>query len=398
MQTKYLFLFRMVLGSTLLLYSLNAPALHMSPWLLGTLYFAYVSVAFALLWIGRVRSFNELAVFVSFMFDIAATSSILYLTEGFQSEFYVAYFLVIMSTCFLERLVFSFVVGGVACIVYSYFAFPGWGGIHPFYLLRSSLLLVTAFFSTYIADTVRRSEQAAVDRYSSELAWMQRLSLIGKAMSSLLHEVKTPLSSILLNVEQIQDLLQQGKKIDGPLESITHETESTLAALTDFLDFSRPKDLDLKPQDLNRPLQRALEAIRLRIQDRDITVETDLNEMTMVLCSERHLTQAFTNVMLNAIDAMPAGGLLQVRRKIHEGKVSTDFIDNGMGMGKETLERLFEPFFTGKPETGHGLGLTIVRWTVQKHSGELTIRSDGPGTGTTVRISLPLAPQLQQAI
>lgn len=390
MQARYLLTFRTLLVGTLVLYSLHAPGTGANrPWLWAVfaLHFAAALTIFSL---GHRRRFGETVVLSSFILDIAVTSLVLYLTEGFRTEFYIAYFLVILSTCFLEKLSFSFIVGGVTCVVYAYFAYPGGGELQPLYLLRGSLLLVTAFFSAYVTDSARRIERETEQRYAAQLAWLQRLSMVGRAMSAVLHEAKTPLSTILLCAEQIRELLSRRAPITEPVAMIEQEAGRTLEILVNFLDFARPRPLELSPIDLAVPLKRAMEAVRLHVHNRDVELAVDLTRTALVLGSERHLVQAFTNIMLNAVQAMPLGGRLAVAASVRPGIAVVEFSDTGVGMSPETIQRLFEPFFTEKPETGHGIGLTVVRWIVQKHAGDLRIASEGPRRGATITVSLPL--------
>ena len=390
MQTRYLIFFRGLLAGTLLLYTLHAPSPPIEPVWTWLLFFAYLALASCVYWTGQTRRLPDSTLLFFFLVDMIITSSVLYINEGFHNEFYVAYFLVILSTCFLEKLSFSLIVGVGAFIIYAYFAFPESGELQPFYLLRSSLLLVTAFFSAYVADSVRRIERATTERYADEMAWMQRLSIVGKAMAAVLHEAKTPLSTITLAVEQVRELTRRGENPEDSLDMIDKEAQRTLAILTNFLDFAKPRPLELKNLDINRPIKRALEAVQLYVQDRDIALDVELGPAAKIHGSERHLVQVFTNIMLNALQAMPLGGKLRVRKTVLGGLAKVDFLDTGVGLAEDTISRLCEPFFTGKPESGHGLGLTVARWIIQKHSGELLIRSDGPGKGAVVSVSLPL--------
>ncbi len=389
MQARYLLIFRLLLSGTLLLYWTHSPTPSSSGAVIWALLAVQISLALTVYWLGRTRRIPDVTLLFSFLGDVAITSLVLYLNEGFQNEFYVAYFLVILSTCFLEKLWFSLIVGGTAFLIYAYFAYPGSGELSGFYLLRSSLLMVTAFFSAYVADSFRRIQQMTGDRYAAELAWMQRLSMVGQAMAAVLHEAKTPLGTISLCVEQIREYDRRGEKAQAPLDRIEQETDHVLAILNNFLDLARPRPLELKPLDVDLPLNRALEAARLHAQDRDIVLEAELGEASRVLGSERHLVQAFTNIMLNAVHAMPLGGRLSVKKTNLGGRVELDFTDTGTGMTPETLSRLSEPFFSSRPDTGHGLGLTVVRWVVDKHSGQLALRSPGLNKGTTVTVSLP---------
>jgi signal transduction histidine kinase len=331
----------------------------------------------------------------SFLGDIIATSVVLYLTRGFTSEFYIAYFLVILASCFLEELSYSFIVGGVACLVYGFLAFPE-GGIleQPFYLLRTTLLLVTAFFSTYIAGVARRVERVTGDRFTEELAWMGRLSLVGRALAGVLHEVKTPVSTIILTTDYVRRLVRRGddESVEAQLGVIEIEAQRAVEILGDFLEYTKPAALALKPLAVKTPLQRVLEAMKTRLNDGGISVDLDCEAGLDVMGSERHLVQVFTNLVMNSINAMPLGGRLDVAVRRIDSWAEIVVSDTGEGISADKLERLFEPFSSSRlDEGGHGLGLFIARWIVHKHSGALIARSAGKGRGTQMTVRLPLA-------
>jgi signal transduction histidine kinase len=137
------------------------------------------------------------------------------------------------------------------------------------------------------------------------------------------------------------------------------------------------------------------------LQHRQITVERlDSGELPLVQANPDHLKQVFLNLVLNAMDAMPAGGMLRVRTsldQIHLGggekpqeAVCVEISDTGHGMPPEIQARLFEPFFTTK-EDGAGLGLSVSYNIVEAHQGQISVTS-GEGAGTTFSILLPVAP------
>lgn len=395
MQAKYLLLFRAVLGETLLLHFLYSPVSPEHGKSLAALFACYAAFSFGCHALEKRGRLPPVAGLWTFLADIAATSAILYLTEGLAGDFYIAYFLVILGSCFLEQLSYSFIVGGVACVVYGALAFPGWEAVlNPFYLLRVSLLLVMSFFSAAVAEQARRIEHDTADRFVRRLAWMERLSLVGKAVAGILHETKTPLSTILLNAERARELIGRGKDAREALAMIESEAERACAILNDFLEFSRPAELELSPIDLRSVLERALETMRLTFESRGVRVDAAWSELPALRGSERHLIQVFTNILLNACDAMPLGGRLQVRSRLVDGRIEAEFSDDGVGIPRERLGQVFEPFSTSKSESGgHGLGMSIARWIVQKHGGDIQVESAGPGRGTVVRVFLPVLPK-----
>lgn len=397
MQSTYLLLFRGILCEVLLLQALYAPDSVLEKWM-WLAFPIYASSSAAWFWAmrkGRVPASWETWFF---FVDIAFTSTVLYLTKGFSSEFYVAYFLVILASCFLEELSYSFVVGGVASLVYGGLAWPAEGVFEqPFYLLRTSLLLVTAFFATYIAGMARRTRVAVGESYNRQLAWMHRLTVVGRALAGVLHEVKTPVSTVILSVNYIRGRLKEGDMAgaEAQLGIIEDEAERAAAILGDFLEYTKPAELTLKPLDLRTPLQRVMDVQSIRLEDRGIAASLDCPDGLLVAGSERHLVQVFTNLVMNSINAMPLGGRLTVTARREGGRALVEVRDTGEGISRETLDRLFEPFSSTRIEdSGTGLGLFIAQWIVQKHAGALTAHSEGKGKGARILVALPLAPGL----
>lgn len=393
MHAKYALLFRVVLGETLLLQIVHHPAASLHPWWLGALFLFYGAAAVGLFIAGRRKPLEPWISLWSFMLDIGVTSAVMWAGDLGATDFYVAYFLVILASCFLDRLMLSFIVGGVASVVYAALAFPGpdaW--LDPFYMLRVSMLLVSAFFAAYMADQSRRITRELTARFEERLAWMQRLSMVGRAMAGILHETKTPLASILLNVEYAREMVKRGGDVNEPLTTIEEEAQRAAEILSDFLQFSQPAELAIKPVKAHELLRKVLDNARVRLKDRGIILELAAGELPAVAGSERHLIQVFTNLVNNAIDAMPLGGSLAVRAASAGGKAEFRIADTGIGIPAERLPGLFEPFSTSKGEQGgHGLGLSIARWIIEQHSGEILVESAGVNRGATFTVVLPHA-------
>lgn len=380
----------------LLLQALYAPDSALENWM-WLVFPAYASLGAAWFWALR-RGLPGAWEAWFFFVDIAFTSLVLYLTKGFSSDFYIAYFLVIMASCFLEELSYSFIVGGVASVVYGALAWPAEGVFdQPFYLLRTSLLLVTAFFATYIAGMARRTQTAVGERYNQQLAWMHRLTVVGQALAGVLHEVKTPVSTVILSVNYIRGRLKLGdvEGAEAQLAIIEDEAERAVDILGNFLEYTKPAELALKPLPLKSPLQRVVDAQAIRLEDRGIAASLDCPDDLWVLGSERHLIQVFTNFVMNSMAAMPLGGRLTLTARREGGNARIEIQDNGEGISREMLDRLFEPFSSTRIEDGgHGLGLFIAKWIVQKHAGTLTAHSEGKGKGTSIVVILPSAPAM----
>jgi signal transduction histidine kinase len=146
--------------------------------------------------------------------------------------------------------------------------------------------------------------------------------------------------------------------------------------------------------DLTELLRRTLRLLEVILEKKKIRVEEESSEENLVVrCDAGKIQQVFTNVVLNAVDAMPQEGILKVRSRRSNGYAIVTFTDNGSGVLPQDLSRVFDPFFTTKSE-GTGLGLSICYGIITKHGGSLEIENRGSKDaykkGTTVSISLPL--------
>jgi len=224
------------------------------------------------------------------------------------------------------------------------------------------------------------------------LAWLQRLSTIGQMMSGVVHEVRTPLATVILTVEHAQRVLDKGGDPREQLTSAAREADRAVEILSDILDFAKPSPLELKPLPLAPLVKAALDPIWIRFDERSVDLWLELPEDITVLASSRHLHQVITILMMNALDAMPFGGRLELKATRSGGRASLALRDTGIGIDPAALKGLFEPFATGRAKSGGtGLGLNVARWIMHKHGGDVAISSEGIGKGTTVVITLPTA-------
>jgi two-component system cell cycle sensor histidine kinase/response regulator CckA len=169
--------------------------------------------------------------------------------------------------------------------------------------------------------------------------------------------------------------------------------------------FNIKKTINLKESNLGEIVE-TVEGVLPQWVDRGIRTKTEYIHRNLCVMADRaRLGEALMNLVLNAVEAMPDGGLLTIRTNLVRFQKEPIYIfnnymslicavlsvtDSGIGMDKETVQRMFEPFFTTKPETGRGLGLSIAHSIVKKHRGCIKVEST-PGKGTTVKVYLPLA-------
>ncbi|MFH2202620.1 MAG: HAMP domain-containing sensor histidine kinase [Elusimicrobiota bacterium] len=391
MTAKYLLLFRVILLLTVVLQSLYAPEAEKGVGWLISLCVGYGACAVLLYILESQGILKTQWSPWTFIIDILVTVLALYKSPGHSTDYYLAFFVVVLSSTLLNRPAFSFLIAGVVCFIYGHISLAEYDSIyHPEKLMNLAILMVTAFFSTFMADQARTVESAAKGQYEEQLAWMKHLSTVGKALTGVLHEVKTPLGTIVLNVEYVRELLRGGKDVAEPLLMIEQEAERASEILRNFLEFTKPSQLALSPLPAAEPLMHVLETLRVQLEDREIVVVRELDDGVMIAGSRRHLVQLFTNIVINAVEAMPLGGTLAAVQETAGGRVRLRFTDTGDGIAPEKLQALFEPFQTSRDKAGgSGLGLSIVRWIAQKHDGEVRIESPGVGRGTTVAVEFP---------
>ncbi len=212
----------------------------------------------------------------------------------------------------------------------------------------------------------------------------------------LAHELRNPLFPLQITVEN----LQRARQLDHE-QFMEVFTESTVTLKTElanlnsivarFSDFSKMPTPRFERMDVNESLREVLRLFDAQFNEVGkpaITRELFLKEGLPEIDGDAELLhRAFQNVVLNAVDAMPAGGTLTLRTSDLDGKIRVEIADTGNGLTSEESARLFTPYYTTKPQ-GTGLGLAIVQSVVSDHHGTVSISSE-EGRGTTIRIDLP---------
>ena len=170
---------------------------------------------------------------------------------------------------------------------------------------------------------------------------------------------------------------------------ILEEIERIDVIVKGLMDFARPASLELAPHNLNQVLQEVLNLMEANLNHHQIRLVKKLDpNLPAIRFDSDKLKQAFMNVVLNAMDAMPDGGRLEILTLQDSDRVRIDVVDSGVGIPAEDLDRLFEPFFTTKSQ-GTGLGLANAKRVLEQHSGDIQIKSIvGEGTATSLWLLL----------
>ena len=224
-----------------------------------------------------------------------------------------------------------------------------------------------------------------------------------KLVSELAHEIRNPLSSIRLNMELLAEDVdgiaadgaanQTTRRARAKIDLVRQECDRLQKLLDDFLDFSRQERIDPEPGNLNTEIDQLLDFFQPRAAEAGVELVRFLDPALPAVRIDREtFRSALLNLLINATQAMEAGGQLMVRTRAAGLGVTIELIDTGPGMSRETLARVFEAFYSTK-QGGSGLGLPTARKIVEAHGGTIDVES-APGRGTKVAIWLPAPPRL----
>lgn len=227
-----------------------------------------------------------------------------------------------------------------------------------------------------------------------EIIESEKMEMISLLAAGVAHEVGNPLNSLNIHLQLLKRLMDS--KVDSPstsealelIEVANSEVERLDRIINQFLQALRHKPPTLMRCDLKPILVGCLTLLKEEIENRSVDVKCEWNDaLPSIMGDETQLTQAFFNLIKNAIQAMPNGGTLDVKCDYDDNSVKLEFIDSGVGIPSDLIGNVTSPYITSKDD-GHGLGLMVVERVVRSHGAELEIDSV-PGKGTTFTIIFP---------
>ena len=240
----------------------------------------------------------------------------------------------------------------------------------------------------------RRDQQERLQRSA-------RLADIGQLAAGVAHEINTPLASIALRAESLLKsasdprllAIDSFKNFPRYLKTIDEEIFRCKRIIGSLLDFSRVRKPEVKESDLNALAERAAELVGHQMKLEQVTISLKLDAtLPRVPADEGQLRQALLALLMNALDATPSGGRVEIEtRREGADSVALTVADSGMGIPRENLDKIFSPFFTTKPVgQGTGLGLAICHGIVSSHGGEIQVESE-VDKGTRLSLVLPVS-------
>jgi signal transduction histidine kinase len=266
-------------------------------------------------------------------------------------------------------------------------------------MLRPLLfVLVTAFVGVLTAVLMDRiDEEREIIRRLKEsreqLIHAEKLTSLGQLAASIAHEINNPLAGVLTYTKLLEKKLAgdtfRKEEASDYLSKMESEVSRCSRIIRNLLDFSRQTEPHFRLVDINQVLEQVLSMVGHQAQIQKVEIVKEFSSsLPEVMADFDQLQQVFTNLTLNAIQAMSGGGKLTLRTSMANNQVKVDIQDTGCGISKENLSKLFTPFFTTKEKgKGVGLGLAVVRRIIERHKGEIKVQSE-VGKGTTFSLYL----------
>jgi len=274
-------------------------------------------------------------------------------------------------------------------------------GIYKFHLDSSSghHLVVNASVAPLVGKNgARLGRLILIDditqraRLEEQLVQTEKLTSLGLLAAGVAHEVNTPLAVISNYIQMLAKQIPAEDPRQKTIDRIVKQTFRASEIVNNLLNFSRTGAAELSEVDLNFVLEETLTLVQHPFKTARVNVVKNYSDnLPPVLGSTTRLQQVFLNLFMNARDAMPGGGMLEVRTVARNGSVEVEVTDTGAGIPPEHLHRIFDPFFTTKASgRGTGLGLSVSYGIIKEHAGKVDVRST-QGKGTSFRLEFPVA-------
>ncbi len=319
-------------------------------------------------------------------------------------------------------------------MIYAAVAFRGWGALsislvflcvvlprpfisspYPAPLLRPLFFVmfttIVGFLIAMLIDRIEKEEKARASldvahqelgtyvqqlkESQGQLIQAEKLTSLGQMAASIAHEINNPLAGVLVYTKLLSKKVAGDTFVKeealGYLSKMESEISHSSRIIRNLLDFARQTEPMFRLVDINRVLEQALSLVGHQAQLQNIEVIREISpSLPKVMADFDQLQQVFTNLTLNAIQAMPDGGRLILHTSVVDGQIRVDVQDTGCGIPKENLAKLFTPFFTTKEKgKGVGLGLAVIHGIIERHKGKVKVQSE-VGKGTTFSVYLEI--------
>jgi signal transduction histidine kinase len=221
----------------------------------------------------------------------------------------------------------------------------------------------------------------------------ERSAVVGRLASGIAHEIRNPLNFINLSIDHLRAMFAPKEEpsraqYNHMLTTIKDELARLNRLVTDFLGYGRPAKLKIREVDARSLIEEVRDLVNTQAEQQGVTVSIEQNGHgdAKLQADSELIKTCFSNLMINAIQAMPSGGALNISLRPDNGFLEIEFADTGVGIMPEDLAQIFEPYYSTK-DTGIGLGLPLTKKIIEEHGGKINVES-GLGRGTTFTVTL----------
>ena len=316
----------------------------------------------------------------------------------------VAHKLLDINIIFRKTLIYS-ILATVITLLYFGIVLLVENVFRVYYGYKSFLLsfLVIAFF-LLLLQPLKNIVQRFLDKYffhgtieqideeniklREEIQKSEKMKAIATLAAGMAHEIKNPLTSIKTFTEYIDQKRDDPEFLNKFKQIVGGEVDKINFIVKQLLEFSKPVELKLQDAAINDLLDQTLGLLNNEFLKHNIQIEKSYSVLPNAIVDPSQIKQVFLNILLNAIDSMKNGGILTIATENKQDKISITVKDTGTGISKEDLKHIFDPFFS-KKDGGTGLGLSVVHGIIEKHHGNIFVKSL-LDKGTEFEITLPL--------
>jgi signal transduction histidine kinase len=265
---------------------------------------------------------------------------------------------------------------------------------HQLLVIGSSILIMGILF-IFLLYVVKRGESIIRQRnlermrLKEKLSRAERLSTLGEMVAKISHEIRNPLGIIRSSAELLKKRVLKFDPGNTIPDIIIEESTRLNSIITDYLDYARPKSPNPVSCHVNEILEKNINFLSMEFEKHHLRINKNYSDnLPPIAADSGMLYQAFLNIFLNAIQAMPDGGEITVTAKANEDFLHILFEDQGGGVPEDISSKIWDPFFTTK-EMGTGLGLGIIKNIIESHGGAVVMKNR-PEEGVMVSVQLPL--------
>jgi signal transduction histidine kinase len=262
---------------------------------------------------------------------------------------------------------------------------------HIIIRIRNGLIIMGLISLILIIATITTMNRlySTLWKFEEQILSADKFRAVGQLAAGVAHEIRNPLGITRGTAELLKDELDNKEQALSRVNDIIDEVDRMNLIITNFLDFSRFSPLQVKEHNIHDLIDKTLQLCQYQLEQAQIKYLKEFaTDLPKVNVDGQQLIQVFLNLILNARDAMPNGGILLISTGLTNNQIYIDIKDSGIGINQQQYLHLFEPFYSTKKD-GIGLGLTISKRIIEDHHGKIEITSE-VNQGTTVKVRLPI--------